>query len=235
MLVSIITPCLNSKKTVRDTIESVLHQTYKNIEYIIVDGGSTDGTLEVIEEYVPLFHGRLRYVSEEDKGIYNAMNKGIRMSHGSLIGILNSDDFYERNAVERMAANYQEGVYQVLYGYMRVMSRNRERYICKDHHRLLLQAMIPHPTCFVARTVYRDFGLYQEHWKIVADYEFMLRLNQTGEVKFQRIPEVITNFRQGGVSSGRRTLYEVSLVRFLYGGLSCIDFLKKVIKDSFEL
>mgnify|MGYP002509984989 CR=1 FL=1 len=232
MLVSIITPCLNSQKTIHDTIESVLRQSYNTIEYIVIDGGSTDGTLEIIKQYVPLFCGRMRYVSEPDKGIYNAMNKGIRMSHGQLIGILNSDDFYEYNAVEMIAEQYKKEEYQVIYGHMRVLSRNRECYVCKDNHRLLLQAMIPHPTCFVTRNVYRDFGLYLEYLKIVADYELMLRLNKTGKVIFQCIPQVITNFRRGGASSGRRTSYEVNLVRFLYGGLSGVEFLKKIIKDS---
>ncbi len=93
--VSIVTPCLNSEKTIRDTIESVLYQTYKNIEYIIVDGSSTDNTVKIIKEYLPKFHGRMKFVSEKDNGIYNAMNKGIKMSSGNIIGIINSDDYYE--------------------------------------------------------------------------------------------------------------------------------------------
>ena len=99
MKISIITPCLNSAKTIRQTIESVLNQTYQDIEYIIVDGASTDGTLEIIQEYEDQFQGRMQYVSEPDNGIYDAMNKGIRMSHGNVIGIINSDDFYEEDAV----------------------------------------------------------------------------------------------------------------------------------------
>lgn len=233
--VSIITPCLNSENTIRDTIESVLYQSYKNIEYIIIDGGSIDCTVEIIKEYEDAFCGRMRYVSEADGGIYNAMNKGIRMSSGQLIGIVNSDDYYEEDAVEKMAARYKESEYQVLYGYMRVISHNRRPYICKDNHQLLLKAMIPHPTCFVSRSIYRDFGLYLEGFKFAADYELMLRLNKTGLVKFQGLQEVITNFRCGGASSGRRTLYEVSIIRFLYGGLSCKEFLKKIIKDSLAI
>lgn len=228
MLVSVITPCLNSKNTIQDTMESVLCQSYKNIEYIVVDGGSTDGTVEILKEYALLFGNRMRFVSEKDKGIFPAMNKGIRMSHGQLIGILNSDDYYEKDAVEKMAAQYRAGMYQVLYGYMRVMGLRRKYYICRDRHQQLMEAMIPHPTCFVSRNVYRDFGLYLECFRFASDYELMMRLNRTGKVRFQCIPEIITNFQLGGASSGRRTKYEVALIRFLYGGLSGREFLKKV-------
>ncbi len=111
--ISIITPCLNSEKTIRDTMESVLHQTYKNIEYIIVDGGSEDRTLEIIHEYEHLFNGRLKYISEKDNGIYDAMNKGIRQSKGKLIGIIGSDDYYETDAVEKVAAHMTKDVNKV--------------------------------------------------------------------------------------------------------------------------
>jgi len=99
ILVSIITPCLNSKKTIRKTIESVINQTYKNIEYIIVDGESTDGTIEIINEYREKYKDCIKFISEKDNGIYDAMNKGIKLCSGSLIGIINSDDYYETNAV----------------------------------------------------------------------------------------------------------------------------------------
>ena len=102
MKVSIITACFNSEKTIKTTIESVLHQTYSNIEYIIIDGKSSDSTIEIVKEYMPLFRGRLRYISEKDNGIYDAMNKGIRLSKGDVIGIINSDDFYELDAVENI-------------------------------------------------------------------------------------------------------------------------------------
>ncbi len=228
MFVSVITPCLNSKETIRDTMESVLRQSYQKIEYIVIDGGSTDGTVEILKEYAPLFGKRMLFVSEKDGGIFPAMNKGIRMSHGSLVGILNSGDCYEKDAVEKMAAQYRAGSYQVLYGYMRVMGPRRSYYICRDRHQQLMEAMIPHPTCFVSRNVYRDFGLYLECFKLASDYELMMRLYRTGKVSFQCIPEIITNFQHGGASSGRRTKYEVALIRFLYGGLSGREFLKKV-------
>ena len=97
--ISIITVCFNSQKTIGRTFDSVLRQTYPNIEYLVIDGQSTDGTTDIIREYEPLFQGRMKWVSEKDEGIYDAMNKGIRMATGDLIGILNSDDYYEDNAV----------------------------------------------------------------------------------------------------------------------------------------
>lgn len=109
MKVSVITVTWNSGATLRDTLESVLRQTYLDIEHIIVDGGSTDNTMELVREYEPRYHGRLRYVSEPDKGIYDAMNKGIRMATGDIIGILNSDDFYtSSDIVEILAGELKE-------------------------------------------------------------------------------------------------------------------------------
>ena len=100
MLVTVITPCFNSEKTIRRTIESVLHQTYQDIEYLIIDGASTDKTVEIAKSYEEAFHGRMHIYSEKDEGIYYAMNKGIGLAKGELIGIVNSDDYYEREAAD---------------------------------------------------------------------------------------------------------------------------------------
>ena len=123
--VSIITVCYNSEKTIRRTIESVLNQTYDNIEYIIVDGASTDQTMDIVKEYEPKFSGRMRWISEPDEGIYFAMNKGIDMAAGELIGLLNSDDTYESNAVKSIRDALVSEPYQILYGFARVYTKNR--------------------------------------------------------------------------------------------------------------
>lgn len=201
MLVSIITPCLNSEATIRQTIESVLNQTYKNIEYIIVDGGSTDGTVDIIKEYVPLFCGRMRYVSEPDKGIYDAMNKGIRKSRGQLIGIINSDDWYEPDAVEKILRNMTGDRHQVVYGYCTIIENNHIRGISKNNHMMLARDMIPHPTCFITRNVYRDFGMFLTAFKVSSDYELIVRLYRSRKVTFTQVKEIIAHYRLGGASS----------------------------------
>ena len=124
-LVSIITPCYNSEKTIEKTIKSVLGQTYKNIEYIIVDGGSSDSTIDIVKKYEMLFEGRMKVISEKDDGIYDAMNKGILNATGKLIGIVNSDDYYEADAVETVVKNMEEDEYQVLYGLLRCTQQRK--------------------------------------------------------------------------------------------------------------
>ncbi len=217
--VSIITPCLNSKKTIRQTIESVLNQTYENIEYIIVDGGSTDGTLAVIREYAPLFQGRLKYVSEKDRGIYDAMNKGIRLSTGRMIGIINSDDWYEPDAVEQIMSEWSwSEKYQVIYGYCKVFENDRIKLIMKNRHEGLPKAMISHPTCFVTREIYQDFGMFLRAFRILGDYELMIRLHNSRQVSFIQIKKILANYRTGGASDNPK-LYakEYSIVHYLHG------------------
>lgn len=217
MKVSIITPCLNSAKTIRQAIESVLNQTYQNIEYIVVDGGSTDSTLDIIKEYQPKFHGRMRVISEKDKGIYDAMNKGIRLTHGGLIGIVNSDDYYELDAVENVVAHMTDDRYQVVYGYCRVFNNRYTIEIVKADHTNLADKMIPHATCFVTRAVYCDYGMYRTALKITSDYELMLRLLCSEKVVFTQIQQIIANFRVGGASSNaERVEREHAIIAFCY-------------------
>lgn len=220
MLVSIITPCLNSVGTIRDAIESVLRQSYQNIEYIIVDGGSVDGTVEIIQEYVPLFHGRMRYVSEPDKGIYNAMNKGIRMSHGSLIGIINSDDFYEKDAVSKVVSAMSDDAYQIIYGYCRILDRQDKTVrINRVSHENLFEKTFQHPTCFVTRKTYCRYGMFNENYKIVADCDLIYRLYRKN-VTFIQVKEITGNYRLGGYSDRYGHKTELALAKFFNGGIS---------------
>lgn len=228
--VSVITPVYNGAGHIRDTIESVLGQTYKNIEYIVVDGGSTDGTMEIVKEYEPLFQGRMKYVSEKDKGIYNAMNKGIRMSCGQLIGIINSDDYYDKNAVQNILDNMGNVKYQVVYGYLGMLKGNQYYGMSKKTHNSLETVMLPHPTCFVTRAVYQKYGLYLEWLKASADYELMLRLRSKKDVAFIQVKTVIAYFREGGISSSSRCYLEGEIVRVMYQIITPWEFGKRILR-----
>lgn len=227
--VTIITVCYNCEKTIRQTIESVLHQTYPDIEYIIVDGLSTDGTLNIIQEYEPLFQGRMRYISEKDNGIYSAMNKGIRMAGGQLIGIINGDDYYEPDAVEAAVKNMGSASCQVIYGYMRVLKGSTLKQIGKENHKNLANEMIPHPTCFVTRKTYQKYGLFLEWFKVAADYELMLRLHDKEDVVFTQVKKVQAYFRLGGASNNKKYALEREIARVMHKALSVGEFLNKII------
>ena len=228
-LVTVITVCYNCEDTIRETIESVLHQTYTNIEYIIIDGLSTDRTLDIIKEYEPLFQGRMRYISERDNGIYNAMNKGIRMAGGQLIGLINGDDYYELDAVEAAVRNMNSARCQVIYGYMRVLKENIPKYIAKGNHKNLNKEMISHPTCFVTRRTYQKYGLFLEWFKVAADYELMLRLYGKEDVVFTQVRKVQAYFRLGGASDNKKYALEREVARVMHGALSVGDFVDKVV------
>ena len=209
MLVTIITVCYNSEKTIAQTIESVLHQTYPDIEYLIVDGKSSDGTMKIVEDYRTAFGGRMKAVSEPDNGIYDAMNKGIHMASGELIGIINSDDFYEHDAVEKMVKVYRKGMCAVLYGAVRNLVDGREESVSILSHEFLDRRMIGHPACFITKSAYDKYGLYDTKYCSVADYDLMLRYRDSGGVEFVPVYEIVANFRSGGMSSSRRAYFDL--------------------------
>lgn len=198
MKVSIITVCLNSEKHIEQTIKSVLNQTYKDIEYIIVDGKSNDNTLNIIEKYKPLFKGRLKVISEKDNGIYDAMNKGIRYSTGELIGIINSDDWYEMDTVEYVVKHFNGN--NIIYGALLFWRDNNIDRLQIKSHKELEKSMIAHPTVFVPKIIYDKYGVFDTNYKLAADYELMLRYYKTN-VKFTYISKVLTNFRLGGATT----------------------------------
>lgn len=216
-LVTIITPCYNSEKTIRQTIESVLGQTYSNIEYLIIDGASTDKTVEIAKSYEGAFDGRMRIISEPDEGIYYAMNKGIGLAEGDLIGIINSDDYYEKDAVAKMIEHRTPNPYQILYGFERVLRDGKEVSICIHHHTNLDHQMITHPTCFVTKKLYEDFGVFNTNYKYSADYEFMLRMYHSGKIEFTPVYELISNYALGGASGSRAAYMETQRLYYQYG------------------
>jgi glycosyltransferase involved in cell wall biosynthesis len=202
--VSIITVCYNSRNTIEQTIESVLKQTYNNIEYLIIDGGSTDGTIDIIQKYEKKFGERLRWISEPDNGIYDAMNKGIDMATGELIGIINSDDWYEINAVESAVKVVDiNHPYQIIYGMIRVIENGHESQVYLNRHESIERATLAHPGCFVTKKTYQDKGKYSLNYKIVSDWEFFLRIRNDNSVLYKPLYVILANFRVGGVSSNR--------------------------------
>ena len=153
--VSVVTVCYNSEKTIRDTIESVLNQTYSNIEYLIIDGKSADRTVEIAEEYRQAFEERgMEYIisSEKDHGIYDAMNKGTQRATGELVGILNSDDWYEKNAVERVVDTYEKTAFDMFYADIRLIKPDGSSVVKHSRYRKFSTSSVwYHPTSFVKR------------------------------------------------------------------------------------
>jgi len=226
--VSVITVCFNSSRTIRRTFESVLRQSYSNIEYLVIDGGSTDGTLDIIREYEPGFQGKMKWISESDEGIYDAMNKGIRMASGELIGIINSDDYYEDDAVEIMINAMTEEKYQILYGEMRTWKEGKEAEVGLLTHTFLKERMIYHPACFVSAAVYRDFGGFDLQYPSVADYDFMLRMMEEKKVRFYPVYQVVANFTTGGMCSTETAYLDLLRMQRNRGLISMREYRKQM-------
>ena len=205
-LVSIITVCLNSERYIRSAIDSVLSQTYKNIEYILVDGESTDNTLLIIQEHIADFPQLIHLISEPDKGIFDAMNKGIKVSKGEIIGILNSDDWYNDFSIEKAVDLFMSDPdLDIVHG---AMANYNPQGILESVYEdftsrfgFAEKAPFNHPTCFLRRRVYfSKIGLFDLKFKTAADYDLMLQAYHSVDVKSAYIDEVLTNFRKVGVT-----------------------------------
>lgn len=210
MKISLITATYNSAETLRDTLQSVLNQTFKDVDYIIIDGNSKDNTIEIVKEFEPKFEGRLRWVSEKDKGIYDAMNKGVKMAQGDIVGILNSDDFFASDDVlEKVNAAFTEtpgidGVYaDVRYVDWNDTSKTVRMFSGKDFKRekICWGQMPPHPSFYVKRECYDKFGLYSLDYPICADYDMFVKMIWIGNIKTLYINDIFVNMRSGGTSS----------------------------------
>ena len=206
--VSIITVCFNSESTIRVTLDSVRSQSFANIEHIIVDGDSSDRTMDIVAEYREWLGP---VVSESDKGLYDAMNKGIDMASGDIIGILNSDDFYERDDVIEavVGAFLRDPALDILFGDVVFVSppdlETVTRFYRAGHFRpwkLRFGWMPPHPATFVTKAVYEKHGKYRLDMKISADYEMFVRWLSKAKLNFCWVDRVIVRMRAGGLSTG---------------------------------
>lgn len=204
MKISIITVCYNNAKTISDTIHSVASQTYPDIEHIIVDGGSTDGTLEIISNAKSVAN----YISEPDSGIYDAMNKGIAMATGELIGTLNADDFYINSfVINQVAQVFNDNVdacYADLVYVQEVNTKKIVRYWRSKPFQsgLFLKGWMPaHPTFFVRKSVYQRYGMFKLNYRIAADVEMLFRLLEVKRINTIYLPKVIIKMRLGGTTN----------------------------------
>ena len=195
--VSIITVCKNSVQYIEQTILSVLNQTYQNIEYIVIDGGSTDGTVDILRKYAPRL---TKWVSEPDNGIYDAYNKGISLSTGSIIGIINSSDWYAIDAVEKVANYFREYNVKWLHGDVVNITRDGIQELPKDRLRVgKITDVYDFPTVFIKREVYDVYGGFDLSYRIEADIDMMIRL-KVNKVPSGYVPSILSYYRMNGIS-----------------------------------
>ncbi len=231
MKISIITATYNSAATVRDTIESVLRQTYSDYEYIIKDGGSKDDTLSICREYEPKFGGRMKIISAPDKGIYDAMNCGIEAATGDVVGLLNSDDFYTSNDVlQTIADTFLKNDIDAVYGDIHFVKDGaldkQVRYYSSALFKrgyLRLGFMPAHPSFYCKKACYEKYGYFDTSFKIAADFENLLRLIFIGKIKTKYIKKDFVTMRTGGASTAglnsRVTIMKEHLRAFKKNGI----------------
>lgn len=206
MKISIITATYNSGKTIKDTIISVYNQKYPNIEHLIVDGNSRDNTLEIIQN-IP--NKVVKIISEPDKGIYDAMNKGINLATGDIVGILNSDDFYSSDdIISDVAGIFQKTNCDAIYGdleYVNEINTNKvvRYWKSKEYKKGLFKTgwHPAHPTFFVKKEIYEKYGNFNLKYRIAADYEIMLRFIEKNKIKTVYLPKTMVKMRTGGASN----------------------------------
>lgn len=201
-LISIITISYNSEKSIEQTIKSVLHQSYSNIEYIIVDGLSTDKTMGIVASYIDVFKEKgfiFKYISEPDKGISDAFNKGIILANGKLVGIINSDDWFEPDAVEIIVGNIENN-FSIYCGNLNLYDSNLNFLKTRKSRPYLLPLgmYLNHPTVFVEKKIYEN-NMFDTSLKIAMDYDVLLKFRKKG-FKIKNIDKVISNMRLGGIS-----------------------------------
>lgn len=205
MTVSIITAAFNSESTIRDTLQCIAEQDYPHIEHIVIDGKSTDNTLSVVKAFPHV----AKIISEPDNGIYHAMNKGISIATGDIIGILNSDDIYTHpHVIANIAKIFEDSAVMALYADLQYVAANDLNKILRSWNsgpfkrkNFYYGWMPPHPAFFVRKELYTNYGLFNTNLKSAADYELMLRFLVKHRVTPAYLPEVIVKMRNGGISN----------------------------------
>jgi glycosyltransferase involved in cell wall biosynthesis len=224
-LITVVTVVRNGEKTLEQTILSVIDQTYTNIEYIVVDGASTDGTLDIIRKY----EDRIDYwQSEPDEGIYDAMNKGIDLAMGDFIVLLNSDDWFELDACQKVVEAMDKKRYMIYYAIARVLDENGNiLYLHGSTINNITKQSIAHQTCFIAKEIYKE-EKYSTDYKSASDYEFFLRIaSKKIELKF--IEKILVNYRLGGMSDSIFGQIETIKIKYKYRYITYIEYIIRKI------
>jgi len=206
MKISVVTAVFNARDTVEDTIQSVLDQTHHDIELVVIDGGSTDGTVEILKGYKDKLDV---FVSEPDAGIYDALNKGIARATGDVVGFLHADDLYADSGVlSRVAAAFDDAIVDAVYGDLVYVSKSQPDRVIRywqaggfSAKKLKHGWMPPHPTFYVRKTVYETLGVFDTSFRIAADYDCILRFLGNNRIHCGYIPDVLVKMRIGGASN----------------------------------
>jgi glycosyltransferase involved in cell wall biosynthesis len=206
MKITIITVCYNSASHIEDAINSVANQDYPEIEHIVIDGNSNDGTQQILDKYSSKLAD---WISEPDQGIYEAMNKGIKKATGDVIGILNSDDFYyDNNVLSKVAKVFSDEETEAVFGDLIFvdpddLNKTVRTYSSEKWHpdKFAKGYMPAHPTFFVKRKFYEKYGLFETDYEIAADYEMLIRLLYVHQLNYKYLPLKMVKMRKGGVSS----------------------------------
>lgn len=248
MKVSIITPTFNSASTIKDCLKSVSNQDYEDIEHLIIDGKSSDETIDIVNKHKTY---NTTLISEPDNGLYSAINKGIALSTGDILGILNSDDmYYDYSVISNIVKYFKKYKIKLSYGDLVIVDRNninktKRIYTVHSNAKLLFRfgMMPPHPTVFIKSDLYNKYGHYSEKYIIAADYEFLFRQIMVNNVAYKYIPMPIVLMRNGGISnngikSSFRLNKEIYTIHKELGiPISVFSLIKKIpirIKERFK-
>lgn len=233
--ISIITVVYNRVNYIEQAIKSVLDQNYPNLEYIIIDGGSFDGTQDIIRKYEKDI---TYWCSEPDNGIYDAMNKGLKRATGDIIGIINSDDWYEKNIMQKVADCFKNEDIDLAYGSIFRVLENGRKEIWPEMpiEQLHCRMTVPHPSVFIRKRIYERYGYFDLQYKLAADYDLLLRL-YCNQVKFYNMHMIIANYRVGGASQDHfevsiRETYKISM-KYLPQNTNTQE-LRRLIKETYK-
>ncbi len=240
--VSIITATFNSEKTVKKTIDSILSQDYKNIEYIIMDGESSDSTVSIIESYK---ENITKFISERDNGIYDALNKGVRLASGDIIGFLHSDDFYaDKSIISNVVQNFKDQIApDIVIGNVTFVNEKNEidRNYSGENFNFNIGIMPPHPSVFIKKRCYEKFGYFNTDYKIAADYDLLFRFLKIKKAKYLYSKNITVNMLSGGLSN-KNIMSILLLNKEIYkihqshnAAISLLDMAKKIPKRIREI